>query len=44
MEDNTNIGHDLKICPSGKNNRPTVIIVDEYPKSSTCDDGEKCDK
>ena len=44
MEDGTRVGNALKMCPSGRNEGPMLVVVDESSKSSSCDDGEKCKK
>jgi hypothetical protein len=30
MEDNTSVGNDLEMCPSGRNETPNVVIVDTW--------------
>ena len=41
MEDSTNIGNNLELRPSGRNERRTMVVVDGFFKSSSCDDGEE---
>jgi hypothetical protein len=40
MEDNTNVGKDLEMHPSGRNETPNVVIVDTSSKSPCVDDDE----
>ena len=41
MEDYTSVGNALEICQSGRNEGPTVVVMDESSKSSSCHDGEE---
>ena len=43
MKINTNVWHDVKICPSDKNEGLVVVDVDESSKSYLYDDGEACE-
>jgi transposase InsO family protein len=43
MEDNTSVGNDLKMRPSGRNETPNVVIVDTSSKSPCVDDDAKED-
>jgi hypothetical protein len=40
MEDNTSVGNDLEMHPSGRNETPNVVIVDTSCKSPCVDDDE----
>jgi hypothetical protein len=40
MEDSTNVGNDLEMRPSGRNETPNVVIVDTSSKSPYVDDDE----
>jgi hypothetical protein len=40
MEDNTTVGNDLEMYPSGRNETPIVVIVDTSSKSPCVDDDE----
>jgi hypothetical protein len=40
MEDNTSVGNDLEMRPSGRNETPNVVIVDTSSKSPYVDDDE----
>jgi hypothetical protein len=40
MEDNTSVGNDLEMHPSGRNDTPNVVIVDTSSKSPCVDDDE----
>ncbi len=40
MEDNTSVGNDLEMHPSGRNDAPNVVIVDTSSKSPYVDDDE----
>jgi hypothetical protein len=40
MEDNTSVGNDLEMRPSGRNETPNVVIVDTSSKSPCVDDDE----
>ncbi len=40
MEDNTSVGNDLEMHPSGRNQTPNVVIVDTFSKSPCVDDDE----
>ena len=41
MEDSTNVENDLEMRPSGRNEGPTVVVVEKSYKSSSYDDGEE---
>ena len=41
VEDGTSVGNALEIRQSGRNEGPTVVVVEEFAKSSSCDDGEE---
>ncbi len=41
MEDSTSVGNDLEIRPSGRNEGPTVVVVDESSKSPKCEDPDE---
>ena len=41
MEDSMSVGNALEICPSGRNEGPTVVVVDEPSKWSSCEDVEE---
>jgi hypothetical protein len=43
MEDNTSVGNDLEMRPSGRNETPNVVIVDTSSKSPYVDDDAKED-
>ena len=42
MEDGTSIGNALEMRPSGRNEGPTMVVVNESSKLSLYDDGEEC--
>jgi hypothetical protein len=44
MNDNASVGNDLKMSLSGRNKGLTVIVVDEFSKSSSYNDGEESEK
>ena len=44
MKDDMSIGNILDIRPSGINEDLTAVVVDEYSKLSSCDDGEECEE
>lgn len=44
LANNISVGNDLEICRSGRNEGPIVVVVDEFSKLSSCDDGEEHDK
>ena len=41
MVDGTSIENDLEMPQSGRNEVPTMVVVDKYSKSSLCNDGEE---
>ena len=41
MEDSTSVENALEICPSGRHEGPTVVVVDVPSKSSSCEDVEE---
>lgn len=40
IEDSTNVGNNLKMGPSGRNESLTMVIVGEASKSFACDDSQ----
>jgi hypothetical protein len=44
MEDDMSVEMTLEMRPSGRNEGPTEVVVDEYSKSSSCDDGKEHDE
>lgn len=41
MKDNMCVENDLEMCPSRKNEGMMMVVVDEFSKSSSWDDGEE---
>ena len=41
MEDGTSVRNAMKMRPSRRNEGPMVVVVDEYFKLCSCDDGEE---
>lgn len=35
------VGNALEMRPSGRNQGPTAVVIDESSKSSSCDDGKE---
>lgn len=42
MKDDTSVGNYLKIHQSGRNEGPTIVVLEKSSKSSSCDDDEEC--
>ena len=38
MKDNTSIGNDLEMRPSGRHEGHMMVVMNKYSKSSLCDD------
>ena len=44
MEDVTSVGNALEMRPNGRNEGAIAVVVYESSKSSSCDDGMKCEE
>jgi hypothetical protein len=44
MENSTRVTNDLEMYQSGRNKCPTMVVMDKFSKSSSCNNSEKCEE